>query len=361
LNVVAGESGLVVAAARKQEKLARLAQWCTQQLSEVTQVGKVSLADEWLPLGGDAGFRHYFRLPRTLTMGQKPLLAVWSPPETEKNAEFVSIAKFLRAEGIDTPEIFAWWQEEGFFLIEDLGESLLLEQLDESQADPLYASAMELLHRLHAIELDRAVFPHYSEAELLRELRLFSEWFVQRLLAYTPTEEEVELIESCFELLSQSALSQPQVIVHRDFHSRNLIYRENRSFGVIDFQDAVIGPFTYDLVSLLRDCYISWPEEKVAAWLHAFYRGAGECLGGTSEQAFIRWFDWMGLQRHLKVLGIFSRLNLRDGKSAYLHDLPLVLRYVREILRGYPEFRAFGLWFEERLMPRIVSQPWMLD
>jgi aminoglycoside/choline kinase family phosphotransferase len=215
-----------------------------------------------------------------------------------------------------------------------------------------------------AVKTSAAGLDPYDRSLLGEELGRFQQWFVQGLLGYNPNPSEQVLLERVFERLISSALEQPLVLVHRDFHSRNLMLAGAEGLAVIDFQDAVAGPVTYDLVSLLRDCYIQWPVERVQAWAHS-YRDrlcSQGLLAVTDEALFLRWFDWMGLQRHIKVLGTFSRLYLRDGKSAYLDDLPLVIQYVLQIADQYAEeepiFADFSAWFSECLSPLIMTQDW---
>jgi aminoglycoside/choline kinase family phosphotransferase len=230
-------------------------------------------------------------------------------------------------------------------------------------AEILYGEALLVLLRLKQIPHSIVSVAEYNKSLLLKEMNLFRQWFVGELLAYAPSIEEEKLIAAAFDFLADQALSQPQVLVHRDYHSRNLIYREAKAPGVIDFQDAVWGPITYDLVSLLRDCYIRWPPERVRQWAMGYGNMAYEIglLPMTSSQQFLQWFDTMGLQRHIKVLGVFARLSLRDGKHGYLNDLPLVIRYVLEIANQYPQTQVFASLFEEKLLPLCVSQAWYND
>lgn len=357
--MVAGEHGYNVQQTEKRATISALSLWVKQQAHLVALPLESSL--NWEPLGGDAGFRHYFRLARELSVEGRSLLAVWSPPATEKNTEFLQIAQFLRAHGIYTPEIYAIDKKRGFLLIEDLGKTLLLDVLVDENVDDFYHQASMVLVKTHQCPLDQSIYNTYDQRELLREMHLFAEWFVSRLLGYTISTQDRQLLEMSFECLCVSALEQPRSVLHRDFHSRNLVVRDTQPLGVIDFQDGVIGPITYDLVSLLRDCYIEWPSEQVQRWAiaHLHRVQASGLLQGVSPETFMRWFDWMGLQRHIKVLGIFARLYLRDGKDAYLDDLPLVVRYTRLILAKYPELATLNEWFEASLMPLIQQQEWM--
>jgi len=312
-------------------------------------------APAWQALAGDAGFRRYYRLA-----SEPSLLAVYAPPETEKNHEFLSIGRLLRKGGVLTPAVAACDLPRGFFLLEDFGPELLLDEVNEDNAEALYKQAMATLMALQQCDKDTQVLPPYDAVALSTEMALFPEWFVKKLLGVDINERERILLQDLSSALIQSAMAQPQVVVHRDYHSRNLVYRENGPPGVIDFQDAVIGPMTYDLVSLLRDCYIQWPDEKVQSWAKMFRSWSiytGVCPESAEDQ-FMQWFDLMGLQRHIKVLGIFARLSLRDGKHRYLNDLPMVIDYTLNVAKKYSACGAFVEWFQMRLMPIIKQQPW---
>lgn len=310
------------------------------------------------PLSGDAGFRRYFRVNT-----REPLLAVYAPPATENSRAFIRISEFLRAQNVRSPLVIANDFARGYLLVEDLGVDLLLPHLNQSDVDTCYSHAMMILLRMQQSALDHSVFPVYDREKLRAEMQLFPVWFVEKKLGLTLGVSDHELIDSTFRILEDSACEQPQVVVHRDFHSRNLLFAEDGNYGVIDFQDAVIGPLTYDLVSLLKDCYIEWPDVKVESWMTAYANMAIEVgiLAPVSLETFRRWFVLMGLQRHIKVLGIFCRLSLRDSKHGYLNDLPLVLRYVRKALAQVPELNEFRNWFEQSLMPVISQQSWMRE
>jgi hypothetical protein len=227
-----------------------------------------------------------------------------------------------------------------------------------------YNQAGDLLLRMAAARPGGFGLPAYDETLLTEELARFPEWFVGSLLDFALTDDEAGCLAALWRVLLDNAAEQPRVLVHRDFHSRNLMCLADGELAVIDFQDAVIGPITYDLVSLLRDCYVSWPQDRVRTWALA-HRDALQAAGhleSVGDERFLRWFDLMGLQRHIKVLGTFARLNLRDGKAAYLRDLPLVLSYVTDVVGMYapkePAIAAFANWFESRLAPRISEQSW---
>jgi aminoglycoside/choline kinase family phosphotransferase len=232
---------------------------------------------------------------------------------------------------------------DGFLLLTDLGSEQYLPALNADSVGRLYGDAMGALLTLQACGPQRDELPPYDEALLLREMELFREWYLGRHLGLALSAGEQRMLDETFRRLAQSALEQPQVAVHRDYHSRNLMVAPHNP-GILDFQDAVFGPVTYDLVSLLRDCYIAWPREQVEAWALGYQELAIDCgiLRLRDEERFLRWFDWMGVQRHLKASGIFARLNHRDGKPGYLKDIPRTLGYVREVAGRYPELAGLG-------------------
>lgn len=279
----------------------------------------------------DASFRRYFRVHQH----DHSRIVMDAPPEHEDIDSFVRIAEFLSSTGTHVPRIFAKNLEQGFLLLSDLGNTSYLSALNEQSADALYRAAIDEIIKMQLAPTADIELASYDDEKLLAELRLFPDWFIQKHLSLTPPPE----LNAVFELLIANASEQPQYFVHRDYHSRNLMLGADNEVGVIDFQDAVIGPVTYDLVSLLRDCYIEWPQNKLDNWLNYYFEQAVEnqLLTGHNRSEFIRWFDLMGLQRHLKVLGIFCRLNYRDGKAGYMNDLPLTLKYVLQVTARYPE------------------------
>ena len=332
--------------------------WVVQHLRE----RKISTESDYLfvPLSGDASFRRYFRVKYTESGVNKSLLAVDAPVEQEDSHAFVEIDQLLVTMGAIVPEIVSVDYDRGFLIVSDFGDRLYSQLSGEAYSDKLNLSAIDTLLMLQNSTVDIGILPNYSGELLRQELALFSEWFIQVLLGLELTPYATHLIDNCNTLLVESALQQPQRFVHRDYHSRNLLFVEADQPALIDFQGAAVGAITYDLVSLLKDCYIHWPEKKYRAWLSYYYQQAckTQLLKGVTEAKFQYWFDLMGLQRHLKVLGIFSRLYCRDGKSAYLNDLPLVIMYIRKVIQAYEDFAEFSAWFEGDLMPKIQKTAW---
>jgi len=311
-------------------------------------------------VAGDASSRRYFRL----AAGADSYVLAEAPPQTQDNRAFCRARDLLADAGVRVPAVHAADFERGFLLLEDLGGRPLLPELDATSAPRHYRAAFDILLRMAAVDTAASGLPRYDRTLLEEELSRFPTWFAGGLLGLAPDAAAAGLFQALCRRLVDSALAQPVVLVHRDFHSRNLMLLPGDALVVIDFQDAVAGPLTYDLVSLLRDCYIRWPAAQVSAWALAYRRLLLEegHTGVPDAQQFLRWCDWLGLQRHLKVLGTFARLHLRDGKSGYLADLPLVLHYTREILARYageePAFDEFARWFAARLDPLIARQPW---
>jgi aminoglycoside/choline kinase family phosphotransferase len=294
------------------------------------------------PASADASFRRYFRLTR----GSDTYIVMDAPPEKENSAPFVSVARMLAGMSLNVPIVLAKDLDQGFLLLSDLGSRQYLDELRAGrEVDRLYAQALAALVTMQASG-DVAVreLPPYDRGLLLREMALFPEWFLGRHLGLAVGAAERAMIDRLFELLVRSATAQPAAFVHRDYHSRNLLLTPQNNPGILDFQDAVWGPVTYDAVSLLKDCYIAWPAERVREWLREYRAqliAAGFAVGADPNE-FLRWFDLMGLQRHLKVLGIFARLFYRDGKPGYLKDLPRVLEYTRAAAAAYPETAEFA-------------------
>lgn len=332
-----------------------LLSWAMQALS-----AKPDQAATLHPLAGDASQRRYFRL-RTR---DHCYIAVDSPPASQKNREFLAVRACMEAGGVRVPALLAADLEQGYLLLEDLGDGLLLDRLTADSADSWYRQALALQQRMAGLPAEAVALPAYDARLLGEELARFPEWFLGALLGLALSDDERAALAELDRLLVANALAQPRVLVHRDFHSRNLMCMADGQLAVIDFQDAVFGPATYDAVSLLKDCYVRWPRDRVAGWALG-YRDALAASGhlpALDDATFLRWFDWMGLQRHLKVLGTFARLALRDGKTDYLQDLPRVLEYVQEVFALYagqhPALDAIAGWFDQRVLPVIHRQSW---
>jgi N-acetylmuramate 1-kinase len=296
------------------------------------------------PVSDDASFRRYFRIRRGDS--QPPLVAMDAPPDKEDCRPYVHVAKLFAEAGVHVPAIHAQDLDRGFLLLSDLGDTTYLSALDANNAGRLYGDALDSLLRIQ-IASRPGCLPVYDRALLERELRLFPEWYLARQLKCALDESQNAALEKTFALLLESNLAQPRVFVHRDYHSRNLMVCRPCP-GILDFQDAVYGPITYDLVSLLRDAYISWDEEQVIDWVIRYWEMARKArLPVSGDFAdFYRDFEWMGAQRHIKVLGIFARLFHRDGKDAYLKDQPLVMRYLRRTCERYRELAPLARLLE---------------
>jgi N-acetylmuramate 1-kinase len=303
----------------------------------------------------DASFRSYWRVD----VGGETRILMDAPPDKEDITSWLDIGARLDAAGLHAPRVFASDAGAGFVLMEDLGTRTYLGELVDARVDVLYADALDALLRMQTA-VDVRGMPAYDEARLRAEMDLLPAWFLVRHLGFRPDADDAAVIADAFAFLVQSALEQPAAFVHRDYHSRNLLVTDAASPGIIDFQDAHIGPITYDLVSLLRDCYIAWEPERVAGWVDAHRQRllAAHLIGAdTGAARFQRWFDLMGLQRHLKVLGIFCRLWYRDGKGQYLGDLPLVWHYVADVASRYPELAAFAALLERARDARDLTRP----
>jgi aminoglycoside/choline kinase family phosphotransferase len=304
------------------------------------------------PASADASFRRYFRA----SLADGPTRVVMdAPPDKEDVAPFLKVAALLEGCGVHVPHIHAADSRRGLVLLEDLGSDPYLTQLRSGdEADLLYGDALEALRRIQVQgrEVLGELSP-YDRTVLGREMALMPEWFCERHLQLKLDDADRAVLAQSFEFLTVEALAQPLVFVHRDYHSRNLMRLPDRNPGIIDFQDALAGPVGYDLVSLLKDCYIDWPRSQVEHWVSGYrarLRGERD-LAGSSEREFLRWFDLIGLQRHIKVLGIFARLCYRDGKHGYLPELPRTLEYVLDAARRFSELRAFEQWLQRRVVP----------
>jgi len=306
------------------------------------------------PASVDASFRRYFRVHRD----GGTQIAMDAPPERESLDSWLRVARLLATTGVNVPQVLAVDETQGFVLTGDLGSLQYLEAFTKcADPEPLYADAIDALLRLQAKGTAPARgLPRYDQVLLRREMELFPEWFIGRHLGIKPDEDDRRAIDTAFDWLCEEALSQPVVLVHRDYHSRNLMVCPGRNPGILDFQDAVLGPISYDLVSLLKDCYIVWPRARLLGWLDRYRLGAAR-LGldaGRDREEFLRWFDRVGLQRHIKVLGIFTRLWYRDGKPGFLADLPRVLDYTLDVTGAEPSLAEFDDFLRRRVVPAFA-------
>jgi aminoglycoside/choline kinase family phosphotransferase len=323
------------AAAATDTRLALLKDWlATLDLVDVASIR---------PASADASFRRYFRAD-VLAAQQgalgATLIVMDAPPERENVLGFIKVDEMLTHAGVSVPRIVATDYERGFMLMSDLGVTTYLQVLDHDNASTMYAEALEALVKFQ-LTSQPDVLPEYDRAFLLREMNLFPEWFVGQHLKATLTEAQSAELQKVFEAILANVTAQQQVYVHRDFHSRNLMWMDAGNPGVLDFQDALYGPVTYDLASLLRDAYVQWDEELVLDWAIRYWQHAKSAGLPVNKDidAFYKDFEYMGLQRHLKILGLFCRLAYRDGKMQFLADLPTVMDYVRKTASRYKDLK----------------------
>jgi N-acetylmuramate 1-kinase len=301
------------------------------------------------PIAGDASFRRYFRLHHNTSS----LVVMDAPPGQEGLSAFIDIARTLASADVRTPEIIAYDLEQGFALLEDFGDALLLDDIASDQTASHYQLALDTLHTLQQCPTHTPQLPVFNLRIMEDELQLFRTWFLERWLGITLTNIEENLVNQALTYITEQIMKQPQCFMHSDYHARNLALigpNHNPTLGVLDFQDAMLGPFTYDLVSLLKDAYVEWPEDTRRAWLNNFYHALPN-QHGWSRDAFEQGFHLCGLQRHLKILGIFCRLDQRDGKPRYLRDLPLTLHYILLVLKEEKALHPFYNFMQTRVCP----------
>lgn len=313
---------------RLDQRLQLLKQWLTRTLGHDRY--------DVRPASADASFRRYFRI----SYDGESVIAMDAPPEKEDVRPFIGVATRLGQLGLNVPHILQQDLAQGFLLITDLGDRTYLDALNGATVERMYGDALSALVILQAgIFQDSEFLPEYSHELLMREMELFREWYVARHLGAALDAKAQQVLTDAFESLARAALAQSTVWVHRDYHSRNLMLTGRNNPGILDFQDAVRGPITYDLVSLLRDCYVAWPRAQVEDWVKGYHElalqsGLPVC---EDDQQFLEWFDRMGIQRHLKAIGIFARLNHRDNKPGYLNDIPRTVGYVLEVSHRYAD------------------------
>ena len=302
------------------------------------------------PASGDASFRTYHRL----FLKNKTFIVMDAPPEQENCKVFIKITKKLRACDVNVPIIHNVNIEQGFLLLSDLGNDLYLNKLNKSSIYELYSDALSTLVAIQVL-VNVGGVDEYDKSLLISEMNLFREWLIEKHLNIKLSDGQVKILTTLFDLLVNNALQQPKVFVHRDFHSRNLMVTKENNPGVIDYQDAVYGPISYDLVSILKDCYIKWSKDEVDKWIDFYLNKLYEekAQYRINRDEFVRWFDLMGVQRHLKASGIFARLSHRDGKHNFLEDIPRTLSYILDLKETYEELQPICIILEELILPRL--------
>ncbi|WP_172605720.1 aminoglycoside phosphotransferase family protein [Shewanella benthica] len=311
-------------------------------------------------ISGDASFRRYFRVFHD----EKSYIIMDSPPKLIPVTPFIKLAKAYADLGVNVPQVIESNVEEGFLLLSDLGDIQLISRLNDTSVAAYYSRALTLLDKFAAFKENAEVdLPSYDSDFVHRELDIFTDWLIKHHLKLVIDTDTRKMLEQAFGLLVVNAEEQPKVGMHRDYHSRNLMLTADEfgieQLSVIDFQDAVIGPVTYDAVSLLRDCYIRWPDALVEGLMEKHYANqqqAGLVDSSVTLETYRRWFDLMGIQRHIKAAGIFARLNYRDAKPAYMADIPMTLTYIGDISARYPELEDFSAWVATTLIPAFEDK-----
>ncbi len=302
------------------------------------------------PASEDASFRRYFRVHHQ----DRTFIVMDAPPDKEDCSAFLDVTERLRNCGLHAPEVHAQDLQQGFLLLEDLGSVSYLQKLNADNVDELYGDAMAALLQFQ-VRAKVSSLPPYDEALLMQEMQLFPDWLLGEHLGISINEEQESQLQTLFISLAENALAQPAVFVHRDYHSRNLMVQDPNP-GIIDYQDAVHGPVTYDLVSLLKDCYVKWPVDRVHGWLASYHsRYCDSTSSNIGIDQFTRWFDLMGVQRHLKASGIFARLCHRDGKPGYLADIPRTLSYIVDLEESYDELGWLVELIKADVLPGLSS------
>lgn len=301
-------------------------------------------------VSGDAGFRRYFRF----TYRKQSIIAVDAPPKSENTDQYIAVAQSYREKGIKVPEIYAYDIAQGFYLQQDFGNRLFSDCLMVDSCDQLYPKALANIPIIQGcLATEKGPLPDHNGAFIDIELNLFTDWLLGKYLKLRLTDAEENMLKKVFDGIKKSCLVQPRVGMHRDYHSRNLMLLEDDEIGVIDFQDAVVGPITYDAVSLLRDSYQDWPKVKVLQWLQDWH---AEYYAQYPWGEFKMWFDCVGMQRHIKIAGIFARLYIRDNKPSFLSDIPHTLDYLIDEASQYPEYSEFARFVRERVLPNVLQK-----
>lgn len=309
-----------------EKRLALLTEWAKKLYSSNIEIEKAS---------SDASFRSYYRI----RSNNDTKIIMDAPPEKEPLSPFLDITKRLSKANINVPEIFELDEDLGFILMSDLGKTKYLDKLNDETVYCLYTDAMDTIHKMQT-EVDVSNLKNFDSKELITEMDLFKDWFLKKHLNHNFDNEGLNNIQECFDSLVKIILEIPTTFVHRDFHSRNLMITDSNNPGVLDYQDALIGPITYDAVSLLKDCYVNWDKKLIAEMLSTYYKKIKADYNNIEFDEFSFWFDVVGLQRHFKAIGIFSRLNYRDNKITFMQDIPRTYKYVDEVVNKYTELTS---------------------
>ena len=332
--------------------------WLFSQLQTTTKLAILPDECDITPLTGDAGFRRYFRV--TLS-NKNTYIGVDAPPKYSNNQAFVNLSSALEKTGVHVPKIFGFDEEQGFLLIEDLGDVQFADVLNTETLMAKYQLAIDELVKINSIALSSwsPQLPNYDDAFVLMELTIFKEWLLGEYLNIALTDEDESQLSQCFKQLVLNVAQQPKVVMHRDYHSRNLMMAGDE-LCVIDFQDAVAGALTYDIVSLLRDCYKRLPDDVIDQLFDYFIEqlSAKQPLlaNSVTRQQWQVWFDLMGLQRHIKASGIFARLKLRDSKAGYIKDIPLTLTYIIDVAAKYDDLQWLSKFVERQVLPKVMEK-----
>lgn len=316
-------------------------------LKQILNAGKLQL----MPIQGDASFRRYFRL----THQNKTLIAMDSPPDKEPCLPYIKIATALHAAGLTVPIILEKNIQDGFLLLSDLGDKLFIREVSAENADNLYQLAIQkLLHMQQNVRTDKLALESFTKSRLQTELSNCTQWYLYNFLGLSLTKQQQTVLDTTYQQLQDNAIEQPRCFIHLDYHSRNLLIIPD-DIGIVDFQDAMIGPITYDLASLIRDCYINWPVVQVNQWALEYRKAAiaAKVMPEVSQEIFLRWFDLMGMQRHLKASFIFARKYLRDHSKFYLNDLPRTLNYIINVSQRNLSLTPFYAFLKETIEPAL--------
>ena len=309
-----------------EKRLALLTEWAKKLYSSNIEIEKAS---------SDASFRSYYRI----RSNNDTKIIMDAPPEKEPLTSFLDITKRLSKAKINVPEIFELDEDLGLILMSDLGKTKYLDKLNDETVYCLYTDAMDTIHKMQT-EVDVSNLKNFDSKELMTEMDLFKDWFLKKHLNHNFDNEGLNNIQECFDSLVKIILEIPTTFVHRDFHSRNLMITDSNNPGVLDYQDALIGPITYDAVSLLKDCYVNWDKKLITEMLSTYYKKIKADYNNIEFDEFSFWFDVVGLQRHFKAIGIFSRLNYRDNKITFMEDIPRTYKYVDEVVNKYTELTS---------------------